>query len=143
MGLDMSLLVKSVAMDSFARPIDVTPTASSPGADAYRTRGIWHQDDNDFMAEDGSIVTDHKVSVDILESEFPVLPRQGDKITIPADDTVPAEGTFTVLSVHSDGGGMMNVVLSEFITTIPANPLPEGLSLRGSFVPLPRQRGKF
>lgn len=103
-------------MDMFARPISVTPA----GGAAYDNRGIWHRDNNDFLAEDGSLVTDHKVSIDVRDAEFAVVPRQGDTIFIPADGTVPAEGTFTVLSAHGDGGGMTNLVLEEFITTVPA-----------------------
>ncbi len=113
----------------FARPINVTPI----GGATYASRGIWHRDNNDFLAEDNSLVTDHKVSIDVLDSEFAVVPRQGDIIDIPADGTVPAEGTFTVLSAHGDGGGMTNLVLEEYITTVvgPSPPSP------------PRQRGRL
>lgn len=111
MGLDFSLLVKLPQMDMFARPIAVNGVAS---------RGIWHRDNDDFLGEDNSIVTDHKVSIDVLDSEFAIVPRQGDRIEVPADGSVPAEGTFTVLSAHGDGGGMTNLVLSEYTTTVPA-----------------------
>jgi hypothetical protein len=118
MGLDWSVLAKLPQMDMFARPINVTPV----GGATYANRGIWHKDDNDFFAEDGSIVTDHKVSVDVRDAEFAVAPRQGDIIEIPADGTVPAEGTFTVLSAHGDGGGMTNLVLEQYITITPTPP---------------------
>ena len=132
MGLDFGDLVKSVAMDAFARPITVTPA----GGAAYLSRGIWHKDANEFFAEDGSIVIDNKVSVDILNSEFPVIPKQGDAIAIPADGTVPAEETHTILSSHDDGGGMTNLVLEQFITTGPANPLPLSPGAPRIFTPL-------
>jgi hypothetical protein len=137
MGLDMSVLVKMPCVDVFSRPIDVTPLASAPGAPAYRNRGIYHQDDNDFVAEDGSIVTDHKISIDVRDAEYAAVPRQGDIIDIPADGTVPApKGTpFTVLSAHGDGGGLTNLVLSEYTTTVPP-PAP------GAPGPA-RQRGRY
>lgn len=117
-------------MDVFARPIFVTPV----GGAAYTARGIFHRDANEFFAEDGSIVVDNKVSVDVLNSEFAVIPRQGDGIAIPADGTVPAEADHTVLSTHDDGGGMTNLVLEQFITTIPVAPgaprMPAGTPLR-------------
>jgi hypothetical protein len=134
MGLDMGILTKLPCADMFARPISVTPAG---GAD-YTSRGIWHRDANEFMAEDGSIVIDNKVSVDVLNSEFAIIPRQGDAITIPADGTVPAEGTFTILSTHDDGGGMTNLVLEQYFTTGPANPLPTTAGAPRVFTPLKR-----
>jgi hypothetical protein len=116
MGLDMSILTKLPQMDMFARPITVTPA----GGASYANRGIWHEDENDFLAEDNSVVTDHRVSIDVRDAEFAVVPRQGDAIDIPADGTVPAEGTFTVLAAHSDGGGMTNLLLQEYQTVAPA-----------------------
>lgn len=126
----MGILTKLPCADMFARPIDVTPV----GGATYRARGIWHRDANEFFAEDGSIVIDNKVSVDILNSEFAVIPRQGDSVAIPADGTVPAEEPHTILSSHDDGGGMTNLVLEQFITTIPVAPgaprMPAGTPLR-------------
>jgi hypothetical protein len=137
MGVDWSVLAKLPNMDMWARPINVTPA----GGTAYANRGIWHEDENDFIAEDGSIVTDHKVSIDVRDAEFAVVPRQGDMIDIPADGTVPAPkgSPFTVLSAHGDGGGMTNLVLEEYTTTVAAP--HDGIS--GKFTPAVRQRGRL
>lgn len=129
MGLDMGVLVKLPQMDLFARPISVTPAATGV---AYQARGIFHEDENDFLAEDNSVVTDHRVSIDVLDAEFAVVPRQGDTIDIPADGAVPAEGTFTVQAVHRDGGGMTNLLLQQYQTVAPA-----GTPVR------PRERGRY
>ncbi|MGB8964748.1 MAG: hypothetical protein WCB99_03810 [Candidatus Cybelea sp.] len=109
MGLDWGLLTKAPQFDMFARPITVNGVAA---------RGIWHKDANEFFAEDGSIVIDNKTSIDILNSEFAVTPRQGDMVEVPADGAVPAEASHTVLSSHDDGGGMTNLVLEQYITTV-------------------------
>jgi hypothetical protein len=128
----------------FGRPINVTPTSSAPGAETYQNRGIWNEVDLDFMAEDGSVVTDHKKFIDVRDAEYVVVPRQGDVISIPADGTVPAEGTFTVLSAHQDGGGMTCLVLSESITSAnPGQPLPTNGAPPAWLRPMPRERGKF
>jgi hypothetical protein len=129
MGLDMSALVKQMCADVFGRPITVTPAS---GAGAYQNRGIWHEDENDFLAEDNSVVTDHRVSIDVRDAEFAVVPRQGDAIDIPAEGSVPAEGTFTVLAAHKDGGGMTNLLLQEYQTVA-----PPGTPLRQ------RERGRY
>jgi hypothetical protein len=127
------VLTKLPVMDMFARPITVTPA----GGAAYTNRGIWHRDDNDFLAEDNSVVTDHRVSVDVRDAEFAVVPKQGDTIEIPADGTVPAEGTFTILAAHGDGGGMTNLLLQEYTTVAPAD-----APIDWSRVKV-RQRGKY
>jgi hypothetical protein len=123
MGLDMSILTKLPQMDMFARPIAVNGVVN---------RGIWHEDENDFLAEDNSVVTDHRVSIDVRDAEFAVVPKQGDLIDIPADGTVPAEGSFTVMAAHKDGGGMTNLLLQQWQTVAPA-----GTPLRQ------RERGRY
>jgi hypothetical protein len=114
MGLDMSALVKLPAMDVFARPIDVTPIASQPGAGAYRARGYLGTSQLDVAAEDGSVITDQQTYLDIRDAEFAVLPRQRDRIDIPADGTVPAAGSFEVVSASQDGGGLTTLVIRKF-----------------------------
>jgi hypothetical protein len=140
MGLDMGILVKKPQMDMFARPITVA-LGSASGA-VFPGRGIFHRDNDDFFAEDSSIVTDHRVSIDVLDSEWAILPRQGDVVTIPADGTVPAEGTFTVMSAHGDGGGMTNLILQEYLTTVPGPPAAPPRE-RGKLTPLIRKRDEF
>jgi hypothetical protein len=111
MGLDMSALVKLPAMDVFARPIDVTPVASQPGAGSYRARGYLGTSQLDVAAEDGSVITDQQTYLDIREIEFAILPRQRDRIDIPADGTVPAAGLFEVVSGTADGGGLTTLII--------------------------------
>jgi hypothetical protein len=120
MGLDVGILVKSVVVDFYGRGITVTPA----GGAAYSSRGIWHENPNDFPAEDNSRVIDDTCSIDVLNSDFAVMPRQGDMIDIPADGTVPpAKGTpFTVIETHDDGGGMTNLVLQSYKTAATAPP---------------------
>jgi hypothetical protein len=118
MGLDFGVLTKSVVVEFYGRPIIITPV----GGATYTSRGVWHKDNDDYFAEDSSIVTDHRISIDVLDSDFAIVPRQGDLIEIPADGTVPAEGAFTVLSAHGDGGGMTNLILQDYTTTVPADP---------------------
>lgn len=114
MALDMSALVKLPAMDLFARPVDITPVASQPGAGSYRARGYLGTSQLDIAAEDGSVITDQQTYLDIREIEFAVLPRQRDRIEIPADGTVPAAGSFEVVSGTTDGGGLTTLIIRKF-----------------------------
>jgi hypothetical protein len=132
LGLDWSLLVKKPVMDMYARPIAVNGVPN---------RGIWHEDDNDFLAEDNSVVTDHRVSIDVLDAEFAVVPRQGDVIDVPADGAVAAEGSFAVLAAHRDGGGMTNLLLQQEMRVAPAGSVEALAKMPG--VLKKRERGRY
>jgi hypothetical protein len=114
MGLDMSALVKLPAMDVFGRPIDVTPVASQPGAGRYRARGYLGTSELDVAAEDGSVITDQQTYLDVRDAEFAIVPRQRDRIDIPADGTAPGAGSFEVVRASADGGGHTTLVIRKF-----------------------------
>lgn len=119
MGLDMSALVKLPAMDVFARPIDVTPIASQPGAGAYRARGYLGTAPLDVGAEDGSVISDQQTYLDVRDAEFSVVPRQRDVIHIPADGTVPPAGRYEVVDSSADGGGLTTLIIRKLETRRP------------------------
>jgi hypothetical protein len=120
MGMNYSALIYAPNFDQWARPITFNPIASQPGAPTFEGRGIWHQDRLDIILEDGSVFVDQQDSMDILESEFPVAPQQLDRIVIPADGNVPAEGEFEVVSATRNGGGETNLVLRKWLPALPA-----------------------
>jgi hypothetical protein len=115
MGMDFSALIYAPNFDQWARPITFNPVASQAGQPAFAARGIWHQDTLDLVLEDGSLYRDQQDSIDILEVEFPVLPQQLDRVVIPADNNIPAEGEFEVVSVTRNGGGETNLVLRKWV----------------------------
>ena len=110
MGLNYSALPYLPAYDVFARPIDVLPA----GGAAYRRRGIYGTRPIAILAEDSSSVSDQETILDIREAEFSVLPRQGDRIFIPRDGDVPAEGEFEVMDATRNGGGETTLVIRKF-----------------------------
>jgi hypothetical protein len=106
----------------WARPISVTPTVSQPAAGAYGGRGYYDQKALDVLAESGAIISDGETYLDILESEFPVLPMQGDQIDIPFHQGVRG-GTFMVLDLTpGNAGGMITITLRKIVTNKPATP---------------------
>jgi hypothetical protein len=119
MGLDMSLLVYEPNYAVYARPIEVRPIVSLPGGDSYIARGIYGTQDVAVPAEDGSLISDQQTILDILEIEFPTLPRQRDQIFIGADDAVPAKGLFEVVDSSSNGGGETTLVIRQVETRAP------------------------
>jgi hypothetical protein len=110
----MSVLVKLPIMDVFGRPIDVTPSASQPGAASYRARGYLGTGPWNISAEDSSVISDQTTFLDVRDIEFAVVPQQGDRIDIPPDGTVPAAGMFEVVDGSSDGGGLTTLTIRKF-----------------------------
>lgn len=119
MAVDFASTVYLASHNLFARPVTFTPIKSQPTAAAYGGRGIYGTVPLDVMAEDGSILSDLKTILDILESEFSVLPMQQDQLTIPASQGLMALGTFEVSDVTTNGGGETTLTLRKLVTPKP------------------------
>ena len=119
MPVDFSTDVYLPAQDLFGRIITVTPLASQPAAPAYAARGILDVDAMDVGTLDGAIISETRVILDIRESEFAVLPLQGDRIDIPTDSGLPAEGAFEVIDADPNGGGETTLTLRRLVAAKP------------------------
>jgi hypothetical protein len=119
MGVDLSGNLLEPVYGEWARPITVTPLASQPGAPAYPGYGVYDTNGLTYNADIGMIVVDQRTIVDIIEADFPVLPRQGDQINIPADVSGPALGDFEITETASDGGGETTLTLRKLETALP------------------------
>jgi hypothetical protein len=105
MGLNYSTLVYLPSYELFARPVIIMPLASQPGMPSYGNRGIFDSGTMNVPLDDGSILSDQQTILDIRESEYGMLPVQGDLVDIPADAGVPAEGAFEIINAWRNGGG--------------------------------------
>ena len=111
-GVDYSTLIYLPNFDFWSRTVTFTPLVSQPNAAPYDNRGIFDTDEVDVQAEDGSVVTDHRTTLDIREIEFAVLPTQGDLVDIPADTgAMVAMGRFEIINVWHNGGGETTLTL--------------------------------
>lgn len=119
MPINWPSLVYSPNYSVFARSVTITPLASQPNAPAYTARGIFDTAALDVIAEDGSIFSDQTTILDILETDFTVLPIQLDRIQIPADGGMPAAGTFEIQDVSSNGGGETTLTLRRIVEAKP------------------------
>jgi hypothetical protein len=119
LAIDFASNVYAKAQDIFGRPITVTPLASQPGNPAYQARGIYSTEPQDDLAEEGTVFSDQRTVVDILEKEFPIPILQGDHISIPATGAIPAAGDFFVIEVKSIDGGETSLALRRDVVTKP------------------------
>jgi hypothetical protein len=119
MGVNYSTMIYAPNFLQFARPMTFYPLVSQPSVPSIDGRGIFHSDQIDVPLEDGSIFVDQRTSVDILESDFAVLPQQFDRLLIPQDGSggMPAEGEFEVVSVTRNAGGETNLVVRKWSST--------------------------
>lgn len=117
MGLDWANIVYAPCQDTFGREVWITPLASQPGQPAYQGRGIYNRNRLNEMLEDGSMLVEQETILDILMEEFPVLPQQGDQVTIPVDTfgMQTAPGSFTITSVWDNGGGELSLHLRKLV----------------------------
>jgi hypothetical protein len=119
MPVDFSQFVYAPNFAVFARPIIVTPVASQPSQPAYGARGIYGTAPVDIVGSDGSIFSDQKTIIDILEAEFPILPVQLDRIEVPAVNGIPAAGLFEVIDADTNGGGETTLTVRKLVTAKP------------------------
>src|SRR5215471_14823736 len=101
MAVNFPELVYLPNYDLFARPVTFTPVVGA----AYDARGIFNTVSLDVMTEDGALLSDQKTILDILETEFAVLPVQRDRVFIPEADGMPELGNYEIIDTSTNGGG--------------------------------------
>ena len=116
--MDFDRLVLNPCQNSFGKPLTIDPLASIPGASPYTARGIWTVKVVDVILDDGSQLTTRTLEIDVRLSELPILPMQGDQITIIADVQSEFVGVqigspilFQVDDVRIDSGGAAKLLV--------------------------------
>lgn len=107
MPVNFSELVYEHAFDTFGRTVTFTPRDGQP----YSGRGIFNTVPLDVMADDGTILSDQKTILDILEIEFTTIPQQRDTVFIPEDSGLPELGEYEIIDANTNGGGETTLTL--------------------------------
>ena len=119
MAIDFSAQVYLPGQNTFGRAILVNGVPA---------RGILDTREIDVVAIDGSIVSEQRTILDVRDAEFGTVPVQDDQIAIPADGTLPDEGTWQVIDSARNGGGETTLTLRKLVT---AKPTPALKLVRG------------
>jgi hypothetical protein len=110
MTINLPQMIYMPCFQLFARPITITPVASQPGASPYNARGIFDTEEVDIETLEGSLYSDTRSILDILQHEFPILPLQDDHISIPFHEGARG-GEFVVSDLNDKGNGGGEVTL--------------------------------
>jgi hypothetical protein len=119
MPINFSNEVYLHGFNTFAVGITVTPVKSQPGQSAYGSRGIFSTRPLDVIGEEGSVFSDQETILDIRESEFTVLPVQGDLLNIPVDCNGAPLGDYEVLDADTNGGGETTLLIRKIVAEKP------------------------
>jgi hypothetical protein len=115
MAIDFSTVVYLHCFDMFSRGITVYPVASQPGAAPYAARGILLSRGTAIQTDMGMVtMSDQETILDIRVIEFGVTPVQGDRIDIPAEGNIPAEGIFEVTDSAWNDGGEISLTIRDY-----------------------------
>jgi len=120
MAINFSQVIYAATQNTFSRPVTITPTKSQPSVPAYDARGILDTEALDVLAEDTSSFSDTRVVLDILDSDYTVVPIQGDTVFIPAHIGMPEAGDFVIIETKPNGGGETTLQLRSIVETKPA-----------------------
>jgi hypothetical protein len=117
MPINFSEDIYAHAQNVFGRQVTFTP---KDGSGAFIGRGILDTDPIDVQAEDGSIISETRVVLDIRDAEFSVMPKQGDRVDIGSDPVgIPGAGPFEIIDLDPNGGGETTLTLRHIV---PAKP---------------------
>ena len=111
MAINWSTQVYAPQYATFSRPVVFNPIKSQPSADSFDGRGIYGTAPIDVIGEDATIISDARTILDVLESDFAVVPIQGDRLSIPAHIGMPALGDFDVIDANTNGGGETTLII--------------------------------
>jgi hypothetical protein len=118
MAVNLDVLLQGPIFDFWAVPVTFKPLVSQPGQPDYVRRGILNTYDVDVGGLDGSIYSDQRTILDIRDSEFAVMPEQGDHLVIPADCNGVPKGEWVVVDGDSDGGGQTMLTIKRYQTVM-------------------------
>lgn len=119
MAINMSTQVYLPAMDTFARPVTIIPSASRPGELPYTARGYFDTSGIDVVALDGSVISEQRTFLDVRDDEFEIVPIQHDQVTIPEAEGLAYGGAFEVIDVVRNGGGLSTLHLQKLVQARP------------------------
>jgi hypothetical protein len=117
MPVDFETTLFLACQDTFAYTVTVTPVVSQPGQPAYTHRAIYNTRETMVQTDVGmAVLSDQETILDILVGEYSILPKQGDRINIPAQQALPDDvpGDYEVTSTSSNGAGQLTLVIRKY-----------------------------
>jgi hypothetical protein len=113
LAVNFSAALYAVQQDTFGRPVVFSGTGYSGS-----NRGIYDSNKLETVMDEGNVIVEQQTILDILDTDYPTLPVQGDTVAIPADPAsgLPDLGSFQITKVTDNGGGEITLQLRELMT---------------------------
>lgn len=114
MAINWSSDLYKYILDAFAVPCTIHPVISDPDGPSVDGRCYYDTRQLDVIAEDGSIFSDQQTYVDLRTVEWPILPAQKDRLTIPFSSNGDPLGDFEIVDTSTNAGGLMTLIIRKF-----------------------------
>jgi hypothetical protein len=86
MAINFDQLLVLPGQNIFSQPLTITPTVSQASPHTpYAGRGVWSSTIESVTLEDGNKLTTRTLSISIRVNEYPIVPVQGDTVTLVSD----------------------------------------------------------
>lgn len=103
--IDFAALALGPGIATFGRPVTVTPPSARPPIPPFAASGVWAVRNVDVSLNEGESLNSVTITLGIRLSDWPVAPKQGMQIQVPAAGGLPDEGTHWIERVNPDGQG--------------------------------------
>lgn len=111
--IDFAALALGPGITAFGRPVTVKPTSGKPPIAPFPATGVWTSRNVDIPLDNQETMNTRVLTLGIMLSAWPAVPKPGWAITIPASGFYSDEGTLWIDDVDLDGQGGATLTLKK------------------------------
>jgi hypothetical protein len=111
--IDFAALALGPGIAAFGRPVTVKPTSGKPPIAPFPATGVWSSRNVDLSLVDQQSMNTRVVTLGIALAAWPMEPKPGWAVRIPAAGSLADEGTLWIDDVDLDGQGGATLTLKK------------------------------
>jgi len=109
--IDFAALALGPGIAAFGRPVTVTPNGGRPPIPPFPATGVWTSRVTEVVVGPDETMNSRVLTLGIALAAWPVPPRQGWAIRVPAAGSLVDEGSFWIDHIDLDGQGGATLTL--------------------------------